>query len=219
MRRVPHYTILEGLMGDFTLDQVNDMYVDVLREIGNIGAGNATTAMSKMIGARINMNVPKVELLEASKLGGAICDEEETIVGIFLEVGGDISGSMMFLMKMDSAHQVVNKMMMRDPGYNADFDEMDLSVLREIGNIMAASYLNALSSLTNMRIMPSVPHISVDMAASILSVPAILFGQFGDNALFIETEFGDEDMMQGYFILMPEQESYGKILASLGITG
>lgn len=206
-------------MGDFTLDQVNDMYVDVLREIGNIGAGNATTAMSKMIGARINMNVPKVELLEASKLGGAICDEEETIVGIFLEVGGDISGSMMFLMKMDSAHQVVNKMMMRDPGYNADFDEMDLSVLREIGNIMAASYLNALSSLTNMRIMPSVPHISVDMAASILSVPAILFGQFGDNALFIETEFGDEDMMQGYFILMPEQESYGKILASLGITG
>lgn len=206
-------------MGDFTLDQVNDMYVDVLREIGNIGAGNATTAMSKMIGARINMNVPKVELLEASKLGGAICDEEETIVGIFLEVGGDISGSMMFLMKMDSAHQVVNKMMMRDPYYNADFDEMDLSVLREIGNIMAASYLNALSSLTNMRIMPSVPHISVDMAASILSVPAILFGQFGDNALFIETEFGDEDMMQGYFILMPEQESYGKILASLGITG
>ena len=205
-------------MGDFSLDQINDMYVDVLREIGNIGAGNATTAIASMLGARLNMEVPKVELMEASKLGGAICGEEEIIVGIFLEVCNDISGSMMFLMKMDTAHIIVNKLMMRDASYNEPFDEMDLSALKEIGNIIAASYLSALSSLTNMRIQPSVPYISVDMAAAILSVPAIMFGQYGDNALFIETEFGDEENMQGYFILMPEQDSYGKILSSLGIT-
>ena len=205
-------------MGDFSLDQINDMYVDVLREIGNIGAGNATTAIASMLGARLNMEVPKVELMEASKLGGAICGEEEIIVGIFLEVCNDISGSMMFLMKMDTAHIIVNKLMMRDASYNEPFDEMDLSALKEIGNIIAASYLSALSSLTNMRIQPSVPYISVDMAAAILSVPAIMFGQYGDNALFIETEFGDEKNMQGYFILMPEQDSYGKILSSLGIT-
>ena len=205
-------------MGDFSLDRVNDMYVDVLREIGNIGAGNATTAIAKMLGARLNMQVPKVELMEASKLGGAICDEEETVVGIFLEVVNDINGSMMFLMKMDSAHVIVNKLMMREANYNEPFDEMDLSALKEIGNIIAASYLSALSTLTNLRIAPSVPYIAVDMAAAILSVPAIQFGQYGDNALFIETEFGDDVKMQGYFILMPEQESYGKILESLGIT-
>ena len=205
-------------MGEFSLDQVNDMYVDVLRELGNIGAGNATTAIAQMLGSRLNMEVPKVELMEASKLGGAICDEEETVVGIFLEVCNDISGSMMFLMKMDSAHVIVNKLMMRDPGYNEPFDEMDLSALKEIGNIIAASYLSALSTLTNLRIQPSIPYIAVDMAAAILSVPAIQFGQYGDNALFIETEFGDDLKMQGYFILMPEQESYGKILSSLGIS-
>lgn len=205
-------------MGDFSLDHVNDMYVDVLREIGNIGSGNATTAIAKMLGSRLNMQVPKVELMEASKLGGAICDEEETVVGIFLEVCNDISGSMMFLMRMDSAHVIVNKLMMRDPNYNEPFDEMDLSALKEIGNIIAASYLSALSTLTNLRIQPSVPYIAVDMAAAILSVPAIQFGQYGDNALFIETEFGDDVKMQGYFILMPEQDSYGKILTSLGIT-
>lgn len=205
-------------MGDFSLDQINDMYVDVLRELGNIGAGNATTAIAKLINARINMQVPKVELMEASKLGGAICDEEETVVGIFLEVCNDISGSMMFLMRMDSAHIIVNKLMMRDPDYNEPFDEMDLSALKEIGNIIAASYLSALSTLTNLRIQPSIPYIAVDMAAAILSVPAIQFGQYGDNALFIETEFGDDLMMQGYFILMPEQDSYAKILSSLGIT-
>lgn len=205
-------------MSEFSLDHINNMYVDVLREIGNIGAGNATTAIANMLGSRLNMQVPKVQLMEASELGGAICDEEETIVGIFLEICNDISGSIMFLMRMDSAHVIVNKLMMRDPEYNEPFDEMDLSALKEIGNIIAASYLSALSSLTGLRIQPSVPYIAVDMAAAILSVPAIQFGQYGDNALFIETELGDDVMMQGYFILMPEQESYSKILASLGIT-
>ena len=204
-------------MGEFSLDHVNDMYIDVLREIGNIGAGNATTAIAQMLGSRLNMEVPNVQLMEASELGGAICDEEETIVGIFLEVLDDINGSMMFLMKMESAHIIVNKLMMRDPSYNEPFDEMDLSALKEIGNIIASSYLTALSSLTSLKIQPSVPYIAVDMAAAILSVPAIQFGQYGDNALFIETEFGDDKEMQGYFILMPEQDSYEKILRALGI--
>jgi chemotaxis protein CheC len=94
---------------------------------------------------------------------------------------------------------------------------MELSALKEIGNIIAGAYLAAISSMTNLTMQPSVPMIAVDMAAAILSVPAIQFGQYGDNALFIETEFGDEVMINGYFILMPDQESYGKILASLGI--
>lgn len=204
-------------MGDFSLDNVNDMYLDVLKEIGNIGAGNATTAIAGMMQTRIDMNVPRVELMEASKLGGAICPEDETIVGIFLEVTNDISGSMMFLMKMDAAHYLVNKLMGRPLDDTRDFDEMDLSAMKEIGNIIAASYLTALSNMTGLSIAPSVPYISVDMAAAILSVPAIMFGQYGDNALFIETEFGDDVKIGGYFILMPEQESYAKILQTLGI--
>ena len=183
-------------MNDFTLDNVNEMYIDVLREIGNIGAGNATTSLASMINEQIDMNVPKVELMEASKLSSAICPEDEIIVGIFLEVTHDITGSMMFLMRMDSAHYLVNKLM---------------------GNIITASYLSALSSMTNLTILPSVPYIAVDMAGAILSVPAIQFGQYGNNALLIETEFGDERMINGYFILMPEEESYAKILSSLGI--
>lgn len=205
-------------MSKFTLEEVNDMYVDVLREIGNIGAGNATTAIASMLGLRIDMKVPKVELLEVSQLGSAICPEDEVIVGIFLEVQTDIEGSMMFLLKMDSAQYLVNKLMMRDMDYKGEFDEMDLSALKEIGNIIAASYLSALSAMTNMVITPSIPYIAVDMAASILSVPAIQFGQFGDNALLIETEFGDEVMIEGYFILMPEQDSYEKILSGLGFS-
>ncbi len=203
-------------MSNYSLVEINERYVDVLREIGNIGAGNATTAIASMLSIRVDMNVPKVELLEVSKLGACICPEDEIIVGIFLELQLDIEGSMMFLMRMDSAHYLVNKLMMRDESYNEDFDEMDLSALKEIGNIIAGSYLSALSGLTNLSISPSVPYLSVDMAASLLSVPAIEFGQYGDHALLIETEFGDDVMINGYFILMPDQGSYDKILKGLG---
>ena len=84
-------------MGNMTLEDVNNMYLDVLREIGNIGAGNATTAIANMLGIKIDMNVPNIKLMEVSKLGTAVGAEDETIVGIFLEVQNDIDGSMMFL--------------------------------------------------------------------------------------------------------------------------
>jgi len=204
-------------MSNYSLVEINEKYVDVLQELGNIGAGNATTAIASMLSIRINMNVPKVELLEVSKLGASICPEDEIIVGIFLEIKMDIEGSMMFLMKLNSAQYLVNKLMMRDASYKAEFDEMDLSALKEIGNIIAGSYLSALSKMTNLVISPSIPYLAVDMAASVLSVPAIEFGQYGDYALLIETEFGDEVLINGYFILMPEQQSYDKILRGLGL--
>lgn len=208
-------------MGKFSFDNVNSMYIDVLKELGNIGAGNATTAIASMLNLTIDMKVPKVELKAVEDLGGAICPEEETIVGIFLEVQHDISGSMMFLMRLDSAHYLVNRLMGgmgSSEGDSMVFSEMELSAMKEIGNIIAGSYLSALSTMTNLVITPSVPYIAVDMAAAILSVPAIQFGQFGDNALLIETEFGDDVMMEGYFILLPDEDSYDKILQSLGIS-
>lgn len=204
-------------MSKLSLEQVNEMYVDVLRELGNIGAGNATTAIASMLSLRVNMNVPLVKLLEVSKLGTAICAEDEVIVGIFLQISADVDGSLMFLMRMDSARYLVNKLMMRDESYNEEFDEMDYSAIKEIGNIIAGSYLSALSSMTNLAIVPSIPYLAVDMAASVLSVPAIEFAQYGDYALLIETQFGDDVMIEGYFILMPDPESYDKIFKGLGI--
>lgn len=204
-------------MGKLELETVNEMYFDVLKEIGNIGAGNATTAIANMLGMKIDMNVPNIRLMEVSKLGTAVGAEDETIVGIFLEVTEDIEGSMMFLIDIPSARYLVNKLMMTDVPADQPFGEMELSALKEVGNIIAGSYLSALSSMTNLVIAPSVPYIAVDMAASILSVPAIEFGQFGDNALLIQTEICADVAINGYFILMPEQESYEKILKALGV--
>ena len=200
-----------------TLDDVNSKYFDVLKEIGNIGAGNATTAIANMLNLRIDMKVPEVAFIPVESLGSAIGAEDDIIVGIMLGVEADIDGSMMFLMDMQSAHHIVNRLMMRPDDYNEPFDEMDLSAIKEIGNIIAGSYLSALSGLTNLTIAPSVPFVAVDMAAAILSVPAVQFGVSGDNALMIQTEFSDDLGINGYFILMPEEDSYDKILSSLGI--
>ena len=203
-------------MSKMTLEDVNNQYLDVLKELGNIGAGNATSAIANMLGMKIDMNVPNIRLMEVSMLGRAVGEEDQTIVGIFLEVENDINGSMMFLLDIPSARYLVNKLMMQEVGEDVPFGEMELSALKEIGNIIAGSYLSALSSLTNLVIVPSVPYIAVDMAASILSVP-IEFGQYGDNALLIQTEICADVLINGYFILMPEQDSYEQILQSLGI--
>jgi chemotaxis protein CheC len=202
---------------ELSLEQINEIYIDVLKEIGNIGAGNATTALSNMLGLKIDMQVPKVQILTFQELPCAISYEEDPIVGIYLEVGADISGSIMFLIKEESAYHLVSKLMGVPDEFKGEFTEMELSALKEIGNIIAASYLSAIAGLTNMTITPSIPYISIDMAGAILSVPAIQFGQYGDNALLIQTQFGDEVDIDGYFILVPDADSQGKILASLGV--
>ena len=204
-------------MNKMSLEQINKMYPDVLTEIGNIGAGNATTAVANMLNVKINMSVPHVELTPVEKIVSAIGSEDEVVVGIMLGVENDITGSMMFLMDLPSAHHLVNRLMMRDPDYNDDFDEMDLSAIKEIGNIIAGAYLSALSGLTNLKITPTVPYVAIDMAGAILSVPAIQFGMVGDNALMIKTEMGDDLDIAGYYILMPEGDSYQKILKALGL--
>ena len=170
-----------------------------------------------MLDMKIDMKVPNVQLLEFKDLAAVISSEDEPVMGILLEVESDIAGSMMFFLELDSAHYLVNKLMMRDPDSREEFTEMDLSALKEIGNIIAGSYLSALSSLTNMTITSSIPYLCIDMAGAILSVPAIEFGKYGDKALLIQTEFGDDVKINGYFILLPELDSYEKILSSLGI--
>lgn len=200
------------------LDHIGSIEFDVLREIGNIGAGNATTALSKMVNSKIDMKVPKVELLEFKELSDIVGGAECLVVGILLTISGDIDGMMMFMMDRDSARHIVNLLMGQQDNEAVDFTEMDLSALQEIGNIIAGAYLSSLSQLTNMTITSSVPYMSIDMAGAILSVPAIEFGKISDKALLIQSQFGEEEReVDGYFILIPSIHSYEKIMSSLGL--
>lgn len=209
-------------MSRINLDSLNDMQYDVLREIGNIGAGNATTALSKMLSMKVDMSVPKVALLPFDEIASVVGSEEQTVVGILLGIEGEISGMMMFIFDMRSARHLVNLMMMMPVDANddieaIDFSEMEMSALSEIGNIVSGSYLNALSGLTGMKMISTVPGLTIDMVGALLSVPAAEFGKYGDKLLMIQSQFGEDDFVTGYFLLIPELESYDKILSSLGM--
>lgn len=194
----------------------NDQYYDVLKEIGNIGAGNATTALSQMLNTRVDMAVPKVRLMEFKEVGDSMGGEDQLVAGIYLAVEGDITGSIMFIQRKESARNMVSKLMGMELEGD-DFNELELSALKEIGNIITGAYLNSLSTLTNLCIYPSVPELCIDMAAAIMSVPAIEFGTIGDRILMIQTDFADDADMSGYFILMPDEVSYDRILNALGV--
>ena len=236
-------------MGDLSLEKVSETYLDVLKEIGNIGAGNAMTALSQMLNCKVDMKVPQVKLLDFNEVGALMGGEEQVMVGVFLGVEGDITGSMMFLVEQGSAKHLLHKIM-GDMVQQEGFSEIEFSAMQEIGTtprgcwlrcmmfrhstalwcslacsqgcagaryIITGAYLNSLSMMTNLTIIPTPPSLTLDMAGAILSVPAIEFGTLGDKILLIQSQFYDEVEIDGYFILVPDIESYPKILTSLGI--
>ena len=202
-------------MSDLTLENMSTTYFDVLKELGNIGAGNATTALASMLQCKVDMKVPQVRVLDFKDVGALIGGEEQEMAGVYLAVEGDITGSILFLVKKEVALHLVKKLM-GDMALD-EFGEMERSALKEISNIITGSYLNALSTMTNLVIYPSVPDLAIDMAGAILSVPAIEFGIMGDKILLIESQISDDIEIDGFFIMIPDMESYGKILKSLGI--
>ena len=208
-------------MSKIDLNQLNDIQYDVLREIGNIGAGNATTALSQMLNQKMDMSVPKVALVPFNEISDVMGSEDQTVVGIMLGFEGDLEGMMMFLFDTKSAHHLVNTLMMRDKEYGveegAEFSDMDMSALNEIGNIVSGSYLTAISKLTNLKMISTVPEMTIDMIGALLSVPASEFGKYGDKLLLIQSQFGELDFVNGYFLMIPELNSYDKLLESLGV--
>lgn len=200
-----------------SVESLNSSIIDVLKEIGNIGAGNAATSLAKMLNKKVDMEVPQVKILEFADVPKLIGGEESLVTGVYFNLEGDLTGSFLFLLDEESALGLLNLMM---PMEFKEFDEMSNSALMEVGNILSGAYISSLAALTNLNISISVPSISYDMAGAILSVPAIQFGMVSDQVLIVENEFFDDDkddLISGYFLLVPDLESYDVLLKSLGI--
>lgn len=200
------------------INSLNSFQLDVLREIGNIGAGNAATALAKMLDKKIDMKVPQIKVMKFSEVSEVLGGAENQVVGILLGVQGDIKSSIMFILDLQSSQLLVNILMGRPLTHELEYDEITCSALKEIGNILAGSYLCALSNLTNLRMMPDVPDLAIDMAGAILSVPAIEFSKNSDTVLYIENEFTDGcNSVIGDLFLIPDKDSYSRLLSALGV--
>lgn len=197
---------------------LNDMQIDVLREIGNIGSGNAATSLAGMLEHPIDIGVPQVSILEYNEVVQALGGPETMIVGLLLTMSEDVKGMLLFLLQQDFAHVTLNSLLGIEMTDFSDVDEMAVSAMQEVGNIMAASYVSAISSLTGLTIDISVPSLCIDMVGSILSVPAIHYANISDKVIFIQDEFNSNNANAASHILMiPDVDSLQKIMTNLGI--
>lgn len=206
-------------MCDYDMKSVqdNNVYMDVLREIGNIGAGNATTALSQMVNCKIDMEVPRVRILSFNELSNIFGGPEKPVIGVLFKLSMDMDGMMLFLLDIKSAKSLVN-MLMQGMSQGEELTDMDISTLQEVGNIISGAYVYSLSEMTNMTIWTSVPYLARDMAGAVLSVPAIEVAKTADEAVIIETVFKDGDNdINGFFILIPEQKSFDDMIEKLGV--
>jgi chemotaxis protein CheC len=201
------------------MKSLNQIHIDILREIGNIGVGNAISSLSALLNAEMKMTVPEVKFLEFKEVGTILGGDEVLVFGILVQISGDINGMMMFLVKPESARALINSLMGGDSDDIHNFNEMEQSALQEIGNILCSSYLGALSGFINKTAKPTPPVVALDMATAILSVPAIEFGKMADGVLFIDTVIDTPSCasISGFFLLVPDMDSFNIILTSLGV--
>ncbi|WP_239617001.1 chemotaxis protein CheC [Cohnella mopanensis] len=195
-----------------------DFKLDVLREVGNIGAGNAATALSTLLNKTVDMAVPTVNLLPFEAISERVGGSEAVVVAIFLRVEGDAPGNMFFIINREPARRILQGLLGFNAAENDDYSELELSALNEIGNILAGSYLSSLADFTGLRMSPTVPSLAVDMAGAILSYGLLQFGTMGDDALLIDTTFleGHQEA-EGHFFLIPDPESFEKLFRALGV--
>nr|WP_221626910.1 chemotaxis protein CheC [Cohnella lubricantis] len=192
--------------------------MDVLREVGNIGAGNAATALSRMLDKPVDMSVPTVSFVPFESIADRVGGSEEVVVAVFLRVDGDAPGNMFFLMSREQARLLLRELAGFELEDENEYSELELSALCEIGNILAGSYLSSLADLTGLAMSPTVPQVAVDMAGAILSYGLLQFGTMGDDALLISTTFlKDEREAEGYFFFIPDPESFARMFVSLGV--
>ncbi|MFT8887832.1 MAG: chemotaxis protein CheC [Ethanoligenens sp.] len=199
-------------------ENLSDEEKDVLREVGNIGGGNAATALAALLSGRVDMSVPDLQIVDVSHVTEILGGPEQEIVGILVTMEGEVSGMLMFLLDKHFTRLLINLLLDKKIESFEHINDMDLSALKEIGNILAGSYINAIATLTGLHISLTPPEIAIDMAGAVLSYPAALFGITSDKMLYIEEDFiREDDNIRSHLLIMPDPESLSNILRRLGV--
>lgn len=200
------------------VEELQEMHLDVLKEIGNIGSGNAASSLSTMLNVPIDISVPSVQLLNFDDAVNFLGGPENVAIGMLVTLTGDISGMMLYVIQHSCASSMTQAVFGTEIEDMNNMNEMEVSFIIEIGNVMSASYINAIASLANMTIDISVPNMCVDMAGAILSVPAVTFAQVGNKVLLIDDSFiigGNQ--VKSNMILVPEMDSLEYLFTKLGV--
>ncbi|WP_423410046.1 chemotaxis protein CheC [Heyndrickxia sp. MSNUG] len=204
--------------------KISDMHIDILKEVGNIGAGHAATALSTLLNKKIDMKVPNVRVVSFDEMMEMAGGAESVIASVFLRIEGDAPGSMFFVLPLQQAEKFI-RLLIDDQTFSfldSEVNELALSALQEMGNILSGSYLSSLSDFTQLNLMPSVPALSIDMAGAVISSGLLELSQVSDYAIVIDTALNEDEgqadeSVKGHFFLLPDPESFNTIFKALGV--
>lgn len=191
---------------------------DVLREISSVGMGHAATAMSQLLDEPIHLNVPRVTLTDIAEVPELLGGAETLVAGVTLQILGDARGNILLVFPSESASRLVARLLRQESVVLES--ELGVSTLKEVGNILASAYLNALGGLLGKTLIPSIPMFSCDMAGAVVDYLLIELSELGEQALTVETEFKGDDptreTIRGHFFLLPDPQSLQVLLSSVG---
>ncbi len=187
---------------------INEKDLDLLREIGNIGAGNAASALSEMIGSTVHIEVPRCEMIPYSEMTKIVGDPEHVILGILVRMSGEMEGYILMALEIDDAIETVKVLMNQDVSVEDGINLEDFDLMKEVCNILSGAFISAISEMTSMSIIPSVPEMAADMSMAIMNVPVLVYGEIGDSVLLLDTKFGGAaECIHGHFFLIPTIQS------------
>lgn len=198
-------------------EELNEIQIDVLREIGNIGAGNAATALATILDEAVDITLPQVRITDFDTAVNALGGAETMTVGVLVNFSGEAHGMIMFLLNMEDAEGIMD-ILLGEAGQEEGLTDLKISAIKEIGNILGSSYINSIATLTGLTINISIPYVAIDMAGAIMSVPIIEFGTIGDKVMFIEESFsGKENQLNSNVVMFAEIETLKIIMERLGL--
>lgn len=195
------------------------LQLDALREVANIGAGHAATALSQMTGHTIMISVPQINIAQLEDIPNQVGVEEEPVAAVLMRMLGDLTGLALLVFPQPTALRVAGLMMQR--ANVTALGEIERSALREAGNILSAAYLNALSEFMGMIIMPSPPTLAIDMSDAVMSSTFLEVAQGAEYVFCVETEFNLKELnesLRGFFLLLPDPGSLTAILNAIRVS-
>ena len=203
-------------------DENGIKHLDVFKEIGNIGAGNAASALAGVLNRRISMTVPDASVVPFNNIVSIMEGPETLVAGMLIDISGDLNGYILLLLEMKDAMAMVSQALevpVRDTtAIDFSLTDMECDTLTEITNIIVGSFLSAISSFTGLSVIPTVPQVAVDMLGAIISIATIEYGKVGDTVLFLKTQFNDlSGEIAGHFFLIPDYTSYKILIEALGL--
>ncbi|HTJ21881.1 MAG TPA: chemotaxis protein CheC [Gemmatimonadaceae bacterium] len=201
------------------LQTLKTLQLDALREVANIGAGHAATALSQMVGERIMITVPTINVARLEDVPPQVAAPDEPVAAVLMHMLGDLTGRTLLVFPRRTAIRLA-EMLLRRRNDQGDFTEMEQSAIKEAGNILSSAYMNALSDFMGMMLIPSPPSLAIDMSDAVLTTTYLQFGGDKDYVFCVESEFvmsDTEERLRGFFLLLPDPASLRAILKAIRV--